>query len=436
MDHIYVNHYEIYNGSDDSSDLSDESNYYENEDVLLTKYPHITRFEDLKVTTMTLIMDISCDIHIGAAFNLLPITRVAPPVQKRKTQKCKVPHHDVPGSIISMRFRGCTRGLIRSTSKKFFKNCITLDISTKTKNISVKVSPSTMQMCGPTSIDNGREAANYILAHLKEINDTLHYIKADSERTRRTYDWVCDNTKGNPCIRDCNQMIKANNVNLCIVKTQDDYGLDIPKDIPDHIDEKIAKLFIQQANEFVYHSDYISKLQWIMRLDDVITYPEEEVKNPQVLSLKIVKLETPMPKIIFINDAMVNYNYSLGFPINRSKLASCIRGYNGFMSRYDNAVEHNVTVELPYKSYIPTNKKGKVPRHTFLVYRSGIVTQSGRGGEAMKKAYYKFREAIEFFRDDIMGNPVKETNKDKKCCAIESMPPKTLTRSLSLNVVK
>ena len=52
---------------------------------------------------------------------------------------------------------------------------------------------------------------------------------------------------------------------------------------------------------------------------------------------------------------------------------------------------------MPYKlpeGQKSLRKKDKVPCHTFIVYKSGIVTQSGPGEELMEEVYYKFMGII------------------------------------------
>jgi hypothetical protein len=114
--------------------------------------------------------------------------------------------------------------------------------------------------------------------------------------------------------------------------------------------------------------------------------------------------------------AMVNYNYDLGFDIKRYELKTRIHGLNGFFSRYYNSVEHNVTIELPYD--IPNEhrlmrRKNKRPCHTFLVYMSGLVTQSGPGEELMRDAYYRFMETINQIRPYII-KPIPRKLKYKR----------------------
>jgi hypothetical protein len=64
-----------------------------------------------------------------------------------------------------------------------------------------------------------------------------------------------------------------------------------------------------------------------------------------------------------------------------------------------------VTIELPYKVKDPSRKKkSKKPCHTFLVYQSGLVTQSGPDEEMMKEAYLEFMAVYEDVRDLVVKN--------------------------------
>ena len=103
---------------------------------------------------------------------------------------------------------------------------------------------------------------------------------------------------------------------------------------------------------------------------------------------------------------MVNYNYDLGFDIDRWKLYSHINGLNGFSARYENTTDHCVTIQLPYE--IPDHlldvivKKNKTQKHSFLVYKSGLVTQSGPCEELSREAYNLFNSTIKTLRPYIM----------------------------------
>lgn len=344
---------------------------------------NITPFEELPVTTMTMIMSLSNWVNTECAFHLLPITRIAIS-QTRESSKCKLPHCAIPGSILSMRYRCNVRGVIRSKSDSF-KNAVTIDISTKRKNISLKLSPFSIQMCGASSRADGVEAATHVLNHLKRVQGLLNKIQEDIPAALEVIKWVKENTKGdatekpNWCVsgNKHGDEDQSNHLTLRIYRPTQDYSIIKPKNlIPDNLDGEIAMFILSMTDDFMYHSDMCSKLDFIPSITTIIEEP---------LELK------------HVDEAMVNYNYSLGFEVDRASLNHLIDGQNGFISRYNNALANSVTIELPYDPPEGTaikRRKNKVPHHTFLVYRSGSVTQSGPGGQLMRDAYYLFMNTI------------------------------------------
>jgi hypothetical protein len=92
---------------------------------------------------------------------------------------------------------------------------------------------------------------------------------------------------------------------------------------------------------------------------------------------------------------MVNFNYSLGSGINRFQLKQYVNGTEGFYAHFDNSTEHYVTIELPYESIKEKKRQNKIPCHSFLVYKSGLVTQSGPDEGLMKQALTKFIHLFE-----------------------------------------
>jgi len=381
---------------------------------------NIIPFEDLRVTTMTIVMTLSNGVNTNAAFHLLPITRVAIQ-QKRESSKCALPHCKIPGSILSMRNRDSVRGVIRSKTSPF-KNAVTIDISTTKKNISLKLSSFSIQMCGASSREDGIEAATHLLNHLKSIQRNLEKIQSDIESARQAIEWVKTITKGPVVEKSGWQEIPGDNVNLTVyrpsmdnsiikpiviptrkllsgtpttsvtpdeaitIALSDNENVDI-KVIPEHIDEDIAMFLLTLCDDFIYHSDMCRKLDYIPNIHTIINEPLE---------------------LSSVEEAMVNYNYSLGFEIDRDVLNQLIDGRNGFISHFNIALSNSVTIELPYE--IPEHstikrRKNKIPHTTFLVYKSGSVTQSARGGPIMRESYYLFMNTIAELLPYIQYNP-------------------------------
>lgn len=347
---------------------------------------NIVPFEELGITTMTIVMALTNSVNTEAAFQLLPITRIAIQ-QTRESSKCKLPHCEIPGSILSMRYRGNVRGIIRSKLAPF-KNAVTIDISTTRKNISVKLSSLSIQMCGASSRADGIEAATHLLSHLHNAQSMLNRIHAAPENARAEVEWVKDVTRGGPIERPYWEERRCLNVTMRIYRPIADFAIVKPTvPIPETLNKDIVLFFLSLCDDFMYHGDMCRKLNYVPTIQAVINEPLE-LKN--------------------IDEAMVNYNYPLGFEVDRARLNQFIDGQSGFISRYNNALTTSVTIELPYEPPAGTaikRRKNKVPHHTFLVYRSGSVTQSGPGGELMKQAYYLFMNTIAQLQPLIQYNP-------------------------------
>lgn len=349
----------------------------------------IEPWENLRITTMTLVLSLTNGVNVEAAFHLLPITRIAIH-QVRESSKCKLPHCEIPGSILSMRYRGNVRGVIRSKASPF-KNAVTIDISTQRKNISLKLSSFSIQMCGASSREDGVEAATHVLNHLKQIQNMLTRIRADPVRAQQTIDWVKQQTRGDSIEKPNWGSYSMTNVVMRVYQPINDFAIVRPSiPIPEEMDPELVNFFLVLSEDFMYHSDFCQKIDYIPNIYTIIDEPLE---------------------IDHVNEAMVNYNYSLGFEVDRYSLNQYIDGQNGFISRYDNALATHVTIEKVYElppGAAAKRRKNKVPHHTFLVYRSGSVTQSGPGSTLMRIVYAEFMSTIQSIYHQIQFNPERD----------------------------
>lgn len=340
----------------------------------------IKSFKELKVTTMTLIAHFSGELQINPIFCLLPITKIDLPEKKRNTKKIKIPHCGIPGAILSLRFSGSTRGIFRTSSRRHFRNSITMDISTKTKNISLKLSKNSIQMCGPTSLEMGQEAIHHLFGHIHEIQENIKHIQSNLEEAEKALGWVVEHTKGTLKTRTEREMISCVNVTLAVTENYEDYSVVVPteKEIQESgCDQKIIRFLLRQCPEFDHHSQLCEDFRHIIQVDWVI---EDQLKCENIYK------------------AMVNYNYHLGFKIDRQHLKNIFDRVDGeWCARYDPRLDHTVTIQIPYE--VPAKlkfmrKKDKVHCHTFMVQKSGVVTQSGPDEEMMEEAYYNFMNVI------------------------------------------
>jgi len=367
------------------------------------------RFEDLKTTTMTLVCLLSGEVNITSAFNLLNITRIefTPVLSGRKI---KLPH-STPGDILSLRFRDDkkilhTRGYIRSAVKKMFRHAVTIDISVKEKNLSVKLTKGKMQMSGATSLKQGEEAATYIVDQLKEIQYCLDWYKANPKVAKKLVNWLKEKSRGDATLRH-SENTESLSMDVTDEDPVSDYLLKPITTTPPFADPRAVAYLIGKIPTHDYHSEYVQEIGRI-------------IKSPDVCSSDI--------GIKCIDSAMVNKNFDFGFKIDRNKLHSLMDQNNGFSARFESDTDHNVTVEIPYdipKDSIIAKKKDKTPCHTFMIYRSGKVTLSGPRESMMADVFYQFYDSVMALREEIevptlvMGKkhyrgprPVKEVDED------------------------
>lgn len=436
----------------------------------------ILNFDSLKVTTMTVITKIKGTVVIDMAFPLINITRLELKKRLRQTKKFKIPYCGVPGAILSAKFKGMTKGIIKTASNSFL-NSITLDVCTSKKNVNAKLSGNIIQMCGANSENLAIETAQHIIDHILDIQDDLDYVNENKETRDNVIEWIQNNTKGDEYIidSDTHEIIildEGDTINedkyllsadgsfklkeievifngwhdgdtvtpekIILNKNREPYIISLPKgkkevavidynffivsdekqtgkyyfldnkdneiyffmksriktltvnslvipeqypdNYPENLDEDIVNFYIKYAPDFAYHNVYCQFLESIKQIETVCS---------DDLAVESVKM------------AMINYSYSLGMSIDRKSLYNYINGLNGFTARYYNSADHAVTISLPYETDATVSRKKKT-LHTFMVHKSGIVTQSGPNIKLMRGAYYRFMSTIMQIRSKII----------------------------------
>jgi hypothetical protein len=388
-------------------------------------------YKNLRVTTMTLIFGLKCKIDLNTIFYLLPITRISYTPSSKARTRYKIPHYEVPGSILSMRYRGQTRGILKTTSGTHFKNSITIDISLKEKNVNIKLTGSKMQMCGAKSVDQGIDGANEILSKIDKISDLIKRINKNLVVKNNTINLLKKNIQDSEKIWYLtNHQGYIPNKLANIIFSDLQFQIDIlEKDIS--VLDEIASNYKHYCNDTIKHDDIYNWLKNSLKLTTKLEYKyptEEEFSEIDKEYLDFLMLDFQdyqskhqyFEKIDFIssiNDdlyegeleiesiskAMVNFNYSLGDEIDRFQLKKYINGRDGFFAHFDNSTEHYVTIELPYHVEREQKKrKNKKPCHSFLVYQSGLVTQSGPDEELMKDAYKQFISIFNEIRENVV----------------------------------
>lgn len=359
-----------------------------------------TPFEDLKPTTMTLIISLAANINYVAAFRLIPITYLDLSLFP-KIPKGKVPHCPVPGSVLSIRHMNQTRGFVRNT-KSALKNSTSMDMSLITKNVSMKLSTSSIQMTGAASLAFAKEATTYLMNILQFLQNSINYLNADLDRANRIFEFVKNDSKGTKVSKTIKDTISMGTFNFIIDKFIDDhelvYNFNVTK-VPSDMDVEVVRWLYGFVHEFQFTSDLDKIFKFIMHNKTILTY--EITDNESLINSS--------------GSSMVNFNYNLGVEIDRLKLHNMIMGKNGFLSRFNNAMVPYVAIELPYEVEPDSKKtkKKKIPHHTFLIYKSGAVTQSGPDLVKCREAYNLFfntLESIGYDKFTLANTNVTNTN--------------------------
>ena len=479
----------------------------------------IVDFENVKITTMTVIANIEGEIIIDNIFPLLPITKLDLTNVSTSSKKFKIPWPGAEhaGKMFSAKYSGITRGIIKKSKGKSFRNSIGIDICTSNKNIAAKLSKNNIHMCGPNSEALAMETAEHILNHVLEIQKELDYISEHAADRDKVIQWLIEETKGENFIinQDTQEIInlqegeiisksliydvqgnvkydykeipfeweegdRINPDNVIVNKYGQPYyrsltkkekkeglhiyplmmldenviireeGDKIPEDdkgnkfnkvsrfpakvmavtsvkypesvvqgenglvFPEHIDARIAKFLFRYIQDYAYHHVFVDFLKNIKKIKNVFNCKQVSIQTNTPFTQETQELPLTVGSL---NIAMINYSYCISMNVNRKELRNLIDGYKGkYKAVFNNTTDHHVTVTVPYKvDEEETIKRKESSAISFMVYKSGIVTQSGPSPAIMKDVYYEFMEFIESVRDRIKIN-------DKKCFNIKYKP--------------
>lgn len=306
-------------------------------------------FKELKPTTMVVCMSLNSEINLGCIFGMLRVLHINPDYYP-KVGKNKVPVVDKFGAVILAKFMGVTKGIASNTG--CFKNSITMTMSTGLKNVCIKLYKDKFHICGIDSNDLINPVKDEILRIIREIREMSEYCKMHSVEIEAMRS-----------LGDSNFFLHKGKI------------IDVKS-----IDSRILELLVDMK----YSSDkenYIQFVNWL-------------ATGPYICE--------PNFDVLDIEKAMVNYNYHIGFRIIKPKVEELLDGVDDFICRYD-PNSCFVTVSLPYTAEFKVIKKKKKTVHTFMVYNTGEVTQSGPNEELMEAAYEKFMKKMWSVREEIMS---------------------------------
>nr|QBK93575.1 MAG: transcription factor TFIID [Pithovirus LCPAC404] len=350
----------------------------------------LIHFEHLFVTTSTVVIPMMGKItNCDAIFSLFEVTHmeIADDFKGKRQNKKKfnIPFCPVPGSILSIRFRGLTRGIITSESTKQFRNSITIDISTSVKNVNIKLSATNIHICGAKNKAIATEAAEYIVKYSNDIQDNLDHMRVNPELVDKAIAWMENNTVGDEYTRHDTG--------------KQDHSIVLHKFEMEENQKKIVEFFYSLATDFIYHSDMMDAIKYHYTKIDSVCEPS---RNNNLLAIDHANIRTEMS----------NYNFDIGFSIDRWKLYTAIndlhdKGIIPFIAQYFNCLHSYCSIYYPYEENI-SRPRGKKRKITFMVYSSGRVTMSCRNAVMGEPGYNKFNAVLMFLEFYVRKNVKRE----------------------------
>ncbi len=152
----------------------------------LDKQDVYVHYDDIKPYTKTFIINMDITLNIEGIFEFLPITdyKVLPRKRgrKKKNEKVEIQNDIKEGSIITLKYKGKTRGVDlkkdkKEENKKFFRNSVTIVIFFSGKKINFKISKNgKIQMTGCQNIDHAILTIKYLWSYI-EPNKDLYELK-------------------------------------------------------------------------------------------------------------------------------------------------------------------------------------------------------------------------------------------------------------------
>lgn len=333
------------------------------------------KYEHLPTTTLTIVTELKGEIDLTHLCYLLPITYL---ICNQPNYK-KVPTCNVKGGIISVRYKDIMRGFPKNS--RSFKNAIIIDLSMGNKNVSLKLSQKKIQLCGASSERMAIKASEIIVAYIQRIEELLIRLHKDPQKTNRTFEWMLNLTK---CKKE----------NRILLNPPQDFSL-LHHEYPEDIDKTLAQWILPMISDYVEYEDFKMHLKYLKGLQSILVQGTIEMHPIQV--------------------KMKNHNYCIQFPIRRQKVFELFSSLPDWIAIYDSTWDSSVrllylseTKKIDYKDEdtFPffdkeededeedEEEEGTDQYHTFTVFSTGSVTQSGPNPHEIEELYNKFNRIL------------------------------------------
>ncbi len=405
----------------------------------------VYKFEDLACCTMTVIVNYDVEmINLPAIFTLLPVTTKKIPagmeLQKKQNKIVLPPELNIPGEIISMRFNGQTRGIVRSINPKSFSHAIIMDIGSKERIVSLKLSRGIFEFTGITNYETAKTTTNLILGYIAQEQEKIHFLRKnlklgvaiadyiallnefptyDSLNYFSTHKETVEELYKKAEITKLLDLVEYKKKELIMLNLHYENLLleneENRKFLPQYQQHILAKIdsLHNTANrcrqtktkihDFLVQQKNIIEQETI-EFETILSYFKEKYYNTE--DINIIPFLISFASSPYLNlyqgtlkvgeccGEMANVLFSLGFPIVQTELAR-VMNQAPFICKYTNA-NNSFAVNVQYY-YLKTERntnKYKIASHSIRVNRSGHVTYSGPDLELMKPVYYAFMKKI------------------------------------------
>jgi hypothetical protein len=216
------------------------------------------------------------------------------------------------------------------------------------------------------------EATNILFKLISDIHEDIHTLKEHYSLACNVYQAIQHQITDVPVeVNGQIEWLIKNPTSIAVTTSKNDNPYEA-----ETVGHHLFEFLIRGLNEFTYVSDFMFRLNNIFQIQRIII--GNELSG------------------IDICVAMMNYNFDLGYRINRHKFNLAIGGKNGFVTTYDNKIDYAVTVKLAYYSNLRfkyMKKKKKIPTVTFIVYQDGPVAYVCPG-KLTNEIYNLFRRTV------------------------------------------
>jgi len=398
------------------------------------------------ITTMTLIIEPEGTLDAKAIFGVLPISKAEVSTSKRRRRKLRASEVVInaeEGAIVSVRWEYSVRGIRRykkSSKKKAFRHSVTIDVFFGGNVVSLKLPDGKIQLCGATSGQQGEDSVRYVFDLIRKIQELLDWQAANSREAGDVYRQLAADARSwypsaeggtgpstapgpRPSTVSGARIAPSELTELATPEgsaRSDDSELsgelsELAEGPGDAEGERDAvagagppgsprfrpKSWAEWSSAAMLKREAGAELLYdflLCRREELTPYETFVLNLDWFRGLRRI-YEGPLT-VKRTSCSMLNIHYPLGQEIDLHNLKCFIHNIEGtsFFAHYDQACEKFLNIEV--RDTVPPgrfHRRSANYFHTFMVYRSGVVTQSGLGDERMGQMTREFVEMISDF---------------------------------------